>query len=72
MNTARLVFGWLFLAGFTAAGTYYAMDEADQRIGLARFQLHEKLGIVRYAQLPQPPINNNPQPPIQTTPQPPI
>jgi len=57
VNTARLVFGWLFLAGFTAAGTYYAMDEADQRVGLARFQLHEKLGIVRYAAA-RPPIRN--------------
>jgi len=83
VNTARLVFGWLFLAGFTAFGTYYAMDEAVHRIGLARFQLHEKLGIVRYASAVQPirnqtppinnqtpPINNNQQPPIQTNPQP--
>src|SRR6185369_6898026 len=56
----KLVFGWLFLAGFTAAGTYYAMDEVDHRVGLARFQLHERLGIIRY-QVPVPiPVNPNP------------
>ena len=67
MNTVRLVFGWLFLAGFTAAGTYYAMDEADQRVGLGRFQLHEKFGLVKMAAMQAPinnqvPPNNNPPP----------
>lgn len=58
MNTVRLVLGWLFLAGFTAAGTYYAMDEVDSRVGLARFHLHEKLGFTRYAAVSPPPVNN--------------
>lgn len=49
MNALRLVFGWIFLACLTAAGTFYGMDEVDQRIGLARFHLHENLGITRYA-----------------------
>ncbi|HTS28020.1 MAG TPA: hypothetical protein VMH81_19235 [Bryobacteraceae bacterium] len=66
MNTVRLVFGWLFLAGLTAAGTYYAFDEADHRIGLARFDLHGKLGIIRYT--PTQPINNNPVPACPTPP----
>jgi hypothetical protein len=63
MNSLRLVFGWLFLTALTAAGTYYAMDEVDQRVGLARFNLHEKLGITRYAAAPTPkPIPVTPTP----------
>jgi hypothetical protein len=62
VNAARLIFGWLFLAGFTAAGTYYAMDEVDQRVGLSRFQLHEKLGLVRSVPIRQ--VSNNQTPPI--------
>jgi len=26
VNALKLLVGWLFLAGLTAAGTYYAMD----------------------------------------------
>ncbi len=74
MNLAKLVFGWVFLAGFTAAGTYYAMDEVDHRIGLARFQLHERLGIVRYQVNPNPvnpnPVNPNPVNPNPVNPNP--
>jgi len=62
VNALKLVVGWLFLAGLTAAGTYYAMDEADHRVGLARFSLHEKLGVVRYASAPAPPSPIPPPP----------
>ena len=79
MNALKLLVGWLFLAGLTAAGTFYAMDEIDHRVGLARFNLYEKLGVAQYAAAPAPPsplpappapapVNPNPPP----SPQPPI
>ena len=49
MNAFRLSIGWVFLTALTAAGTFYATDELDQRVGLAKYQLHEKLGIARYS-----------------------
>jgi len=55
VNALKLLVGWLFLAGLTAAGTYYAMDEVDHRVGLARYNLHEKVGAIRYASVPAPP-----------------
>jgi hypothetical protein len=70
MNSLRLVFGWLFLTALTAAGTYYAMDEIDQRVGLARFNLHEKLGITRYAAAPKPILVTPTPTPIVVTPTP--
>lgn len=79
MNLLKLLVGWLFLAGLTAAGTYYAMDEVDHRVGLARFQLHEKLGLTRYAgaQVQPPVVTPSPtvvQPPVVQPPvvQPPV
>lgn len=62
MNVLRLVFGWLFLAALTAAGTFYAMDEVDQRVGLAKFHLHEKFGMIRYASVPAPKPGPGPTP----------
>jgi hypothetical protein len=49
VNALRLIFGWVFLAGLTAAGTFYGMDEVDSRVGLASLHLHDKFGIARYA-----------------------
>ncbi len=82
MNLFKMVFGWLFLAGFTAVGTFYAFDEADHRMGLAKLDLYQKVGVVRYVRSPvqnptipiynpaqpcnNPPCNN--QTPINQTP----
>jgi len=63
VKLAQLVFGWLFLAGLIAAGTYYALDQLDQHAGLARLGLHQMVGVVRYPAV-QPPIQP-PAPPIQ-------
>ncbi len=49
MNGVRLSIGWVFLTALTAAGTFYATDELDQRVGLEKYQLHQKLGIARYS-----------------------
>ena len=49
MNAFRLSIGWVFLTALTAAGTFYATDELDQRVGLEKYQLHQKLGIARYS-----------------------
>jgi hypothetical protein len=65
LNMLRLILGWLFRAGLTAAATYFAMDEVDQRVSLARSHLHEKFGLARYARAvaPKPVPDPKPSPP---------
>jgi hypothetical protein len=73
LNTARLVAGWFFLMGLTAAGTYYATDEVDQRVSLSKFNIYEKLGVTKYAtaSVPIPSVPVNPgqvNPPVVVNP----
>ncbi len=70
MNAFRLSIGWVFLTALTAAGTFYATDEIDQRVGLEKYQLHQKLGIARYgtAAVTKPTVNPAVNPPLNPPP----
>jgi hypothetical protein len=59
VNPARLIGGWLLLCSLSAGGAYFAMDEADRRFDLAKYDLRAKVGL---SSTPSPAPQPGPQP----------